>query len=201
MPSFQGIFFHQQGCILMLAEDSKRFPPVSATLRSGAAVVIRLLTEEDGDKLTEFYESVPRCDLRFYCPSFPLDRERALQKTARAGSPCEVVLVMEMPESQIAGYGWYKWDKPEVEQSTFGLCIRPDFQSQGAGRLLMARIAEIAREIGPPVMNLTVQLANERAVALYKKMGFIIVREQMRAASEACGFAAEPEYYMERMVR
>jgi len=60
-----------------------------------------------------------------------------------------VVLVMESPQRQIAGYGWYKWDKPEAEQSTFGLCIRPGFQSQGAGRLLMTRIAEIARELAP----------------------------------------------------
>jgi len=50
-------------------------------------------------------------------------------------------------------------------------------------------------------MSLTVQLANNRAVALYHKMGFTIVREQMRAASEACGFPAETEYYMERRVR
>ena len=48
-------------------------------------------------------------------------------------------------------------------------------------------------------MSLTVQKANPRAVALYQKMGFEIVREQMRNQVEE--FPPEPEYYMERKVR
>jgi len=45
-------------------------------------------------------------------------------------------------------------------------------------------------------MCLTVQLANPRAVRLYQQMGFRIVRQQMRNASNI--FPAEPEYFMSR---
>jgi len=64
----------------------------------------------------------------------------------------------------------------------------------------MARLLEIAQQVGPPVMGLTVQLANERALRLYRGMGFEVVREQM-SDSSAYGFDPEPEYYMERLVR
>lgn len=48
-------------------------------------------------------------------------------------------------------------------------------------------------------MALTVQLANPRAIALYQKMGFRIVRQQVR--DRIGDFAAEPEYAMEQIVR
>ena len=63
----------------------------------------------------------------------------------------------------------------------------------------MQRTADIAKEIGPPIMSLKVQIANPRAVALYREMGFKIIREKMRPHVEE--FPPEPEYYMERTVR
>ena len=65
----------------------------------------------------------------------------------------------------------------------------------------MSRLLEIAKEIGPPIMMLTVQAANERALGLYRKMGFEVVGEGTLVARPAVGFAAEPQYYMERNAR
>ncbi len=88
---------------------------------------------------------------------------------------------------------------PAAERSTFGICISRDCQGSGAGRALMTRLLDIAREVGPPIMTLTVQHANPRAVALYRAMGFTPVREQLREVK--FGFPEEPEYCMERPVR
>jgi ribosomal protein S18 acetylase RimI-like enzyme len=44
-------------------------------------------------------------------------------------------------------------------------------------------------------MGLTVQKANPRGMALYQKMGFGVVREQVRPSD------GEPEFYMERRFR
>jgi len=89
-----------------------------------------------------------------------------------------------------------------VIQISFGICIGRDLQGRGVGRALMVRLAEVAESVGPPVMQLTVQLANARAVALYRSMGFRVVREQMRANDDAgYGFPPEPEYLMERETR
>jgi ribosomal protein S18 acetylase RimI-like enzyme len=59
----------------------------------------------------------------------------------------------------------------------------------------MERLMKIAHDIGPNIMSLTVQKSNARAVILYQKMGFQIIREQLRGGDN------EPEYYMERTVR
>lgn len=60
-------------------------------------------------------------------------------------------------------------------------------------------LLEVVEYIGPQAMSLTVQKANPRAFALYSKMGFQVVREQMRNQAEE--FPPEPEYYMERNAR
>lgn len=163
-------------------------------LANGCEISMRSLNPDDADAVAEFYESVPDEDLRFYSPD-GLTRKKAEDRAALASNPGFVCLVLETPERRIAGYAWYFWEKDDSPMSTFGICIRRGYQGVGSGKLLMIRLLDIARSYGPPVMNLTVQLANPRAIALYRKMGFNVIREQNRA------FDGEPEYYMERGVR
>ncbi|OPZ87361.1 MAG: ribosomal-protein-alanine N-acetyltransferase [bacterium ADurb.Bin429] len=179
----------------MLPSDQTRFPAIEAVLKNDETVNLRPLTTADGEALAEFYANIPREAIRFYGP-YPLDREHALLNASRADSPTEVVLAAETSESRIAGYAWYRWNEG-APTSVFGICIRPAYQEQRLGRALMTRLLAIAREIGPPVMSLTVQLANTRAVTLYTSMGFTPLREQTRQADPTRGFAEEPEYYME----
>lgn len=184
----------------MTPEDQGKFPPIQATLKNSISVTLRPLLPQDGEAMAEFYAAIPLHNIRFYGP-YPLDRENALANAEKATSPDEVVLVMESPDSRIAGYAWYRWEGEEAADSVFGICIRPEFQECGAGGLLMTRLLEIAKSIGPPVMTLTVQLANVRALALYTRMGFIKVREQMCHRERPLGFEDEAEYYMEQRMR
>lgn len=184
----------------MRTEDRKHFPPIEVTLGNGVTVSVRPLYETDAEALADFYAAVPREDLRFYLPH-PLTREKALENAARADSPLEVVLVLEAPGAVIVGYAWYRWHTEDAPQSHFGICVRRGFQEAGAGTALVKRLLEIAKTVGPPVMALTVQEANKRAVKLYTAMGFRIVREQTRQANPDLGFEAEPEYAMEAKVR
>lgn len=181
----------------MTPDIMQQFPAITIRLRNGQEGIIQPLTPEFGEALATFYAEVPREDIRFYDPH-PLNREFALGNAERACGPCEVVLVCMLPDAKIGGYAWYRW-KPDAPVSDFGICIAPKCQRQGLGRMLMTRLMEIAKVIGPPVMSLTVQLANARAVALYRSMGFEVVREQMLGPRHE--FAAEPEYYMEHAVR
>jgi ribosomal protein S18 acetylase RimI-like enzyme len=183
----------------MCPEDIERFPAIATRLKDDTEVTVRPLSPDDGEALAEFYAGVPREDIRFYCPH-SLDREHALANAAKAHSPVEVVLVLETPDREIGGYAWYRWKDETGERSGFGICIARRCQGQGAGNALMTRLLEIAQEIGPAAMGLTVQLANARAVALYRQMGFQVVREQIRGP-HLFGFDPEPEYYMERRVR
>ena len=176
----------------MTPADQQRFPPRAIVLRNGASAVIRALAETDGEALADFYAGIPPEDVFFYCPH-PLTRENAFNNAAQASSPTEVVLVLETPGGGIGGYAWYRWTEGE-SSSGFGICVARSFQGLGAGQQLMTRLQEIALTVGPPVMHLTVQKKNPKGVELYAKMGFRVVREQLRGDGE-------PEYYMERRVR
>ncbi len=183
----------------MLALDRKRFGPITATLRDGRALTLRWLGSRDGEALAEFYQAIPPEAYRFY-RAHRLTRAEALQRMAeQADAPTFVCLLAETPDARIAGYAWYEWKDPDSPASTFGICIRPGWQSGGLGRALMARLLEVAADLGPPRMELTVQLANAGAIALYTKMGFRIVGQQVRNATAE--FPAEPEYAMARAVR
>ena len=183
----------------MRPEDQPRFPAVTATLRDGREVALRLIAADDAEALGDFYESLPRATWRFYCPPV-LTRADAVRRARWATSPTFVCLVaVDSATGGIAGYNWYQWKDEESPTSVFGICLREAFRGVGLGRALMGRLLEIAEEVGPPTMSLTVQLANPRAVALYQKMGFHIVRQQMRG--QVADFEAEPEYYMEQSIR
>lgn len=173
--------------------DQIRFPAIQATLNNGRTLILRLLRDEDGPALADFYEQIPPSDQFFYYPH-PLTRANAMLNAGKASSPTEVVLVLDDGAGHIGGYAWFRWRAGE-SRSGFGICLLSEFKGSGAGQWLMERLMQIAREIGPPVMCLTVQKANLRAVTLYRKMGFIIVRDQLRARDQ------EPEYYMECAVR
>ena len=165
------------------------FQPRSVTLKNGHAASIRPLETGDGEALARFYATLRPADRKFYCPH-PLTPEEALKKAARAGETGFQCLVLETPDREIGGYAWIR-TKEEGEVGVFGICIRPDMQGQGAGKALMHWIMHCARRNGPPVVSLNVQKSNPGGIALYRKMGFEVVRGQLRASDN------EPEYYME----
>ncbi len=178
----------------MNPDEAVAFPAVNVALKDGRSATLRLLGRTDGEALAAFYAAVPPDDVRFYCPH-PLTKPEALKKAASADDSRFVCLVGVAEKGDIAGYAWYRWQADDSPSSGFGICIRRDFQGSGLARALMADLLKIAARVGPPVMHLTVQKANPRAVALYRKMGFTVVREQVR------DFDNEPEYCMERKVK
>lgn len=182
----------------MLIHDQECFPPTMVTLKNGRAVTLRFLSIDDAEKLGDFYLSIERAAYRFYCPH-PLTREQAAKKAAMALAPTSGVLVAENENQEIVGYASYWWNADNDKPSTFGICIQKTYRGIALGQALMARLFEVAEKVGPPMMSLTVQKANPRAFALYSKMGFQVVREQMRKQVEE--FPPEPEYYMERKAR
>jgi len=183
----------------MTQGDAQKFGPITVELRHGGQAVVRPLTRRDADALARFYERVPHADYRFYCPH-PLDGEHAAANAANASSPHEIVLVFEPQPDTIEGYAWCRWSTPDAAWSTFGICVSRAWQGHGVGRALMTRLLEIARDIAPPVMRLTVQEANPHAVKLYQGMGFHIVKKKMRPVMLGT-FPPEPEYSMELRLR
>lgn len=181
----------------MTPELAAKFPPVEVTLKNNVRVRVRPLRTDDGDALAEMYSAITWGEFRFFCP-YPLGRATALKHASQADGAEQMTVVAEGPDHRIGGYAWVRRSPVDAPQGTFGICVRGQYQGIGTGAALMARLFEITKADGMKTIDLTVQLGNPRAVALYKKMGFKVVREQMRGASPTYGLVAEPEYYMER---
>jgi ribosomal protein S18 acetylase RimI-like enzyme len=89
----------------------------------------------------------------------------------------ENVVVAEIDGQPV---GWGKIEHPtELPASghvwhVTGLAVDPRFEGRGAGRALMEALIELARERGGRRMTLRVFSPNERARALYEKLGFVV---------------------------
>ncbi|MEI6520952.1 MAG: GNAT family N-acetyltransferase [bacterium] len=181
----------------MKPQDRQFATPRRLTLRDGRNITVRLLNSMDAEAIVDFYAAIPDEDGVYYMPPSCRTREKALERAAMVDDPYEVCLVLVDDDGMIHGEAWYRWDdKERKNQSWFGIAIRRTMQGVGAGRIIMTRLMEIGDLYGPPVMDLTVQVENERAWKLYTSMGFKIIRQQMRDAREDA--PEMPEFYAER---
>jgi neutral ceramidase len=181
----------------MKPQDRRFATPRHLTLRDGRNITVRLLELSDAEAMVDFYAAIPDKDGVYYMPPSCRTREKSLERTAMVDDPYEVCLVLVDDDGMIHGEAWYRWDEKERKnQSWFGIAIRRTMQGVGAGRIIMTRLMEIGDLYGPPVMDLTVQVENERAWKLYTSLGFKIIRQQMRDAREDA--PEMPEFYAER---
>lgn len=148
-------------------------------------VKFREATAEDRDFLRDmFYEAVfvPEGEEK---PPFDVIDEPVLQKyTYNWMLPTDMGLVVELDGEPVGmfwarlfsveapGYGYVDDHTPEVS-----MAIKPEWQGQGIGKVLMVQALNALREQGHAKVSLSVSKANKRAVGLYRSMGFTIVSE------------------------
>ena len=77
--------------------------------------------------------------------------------------------VMEL-EGAVAGYGIMSLVVGEAH--LLNICIAPEWQRRGYGKLLLEHFLELARERGAAQMFLEVRLSNAAALDLYRNSGF-----------------------------
>ena len=77
--------------------------------------------------------------------------------------------VMELG-SVVAGYG--VMSLVVGESHLLNICVAPEWQHRGYGRLLLEHFMELAGERGASQMFLEVRLSNNAAIALYRSRGF-----------------------------
>lgn len=150
-----------------------------------SVVNIREATLEDRDFLRAmFYEAifVPSGEEK---PPFIVVDEPLLQKyTYKWKLPTDMGLVAEMEgeplgmlwsrlfSAEVPGYGYVDDHTPEIS-----MAIRSDWQGRGIGKALMVEALKVLGERGHARVSLSVSKDNERAVGLYRSMGFSVVSE------------------------
>jgi ribosomal-protein-alanine N-acetyltransferase len=124
--------------------------------------VIRALAPEDLDRVVEIEQA---------CYPFPWTRG-IFADCLRAGYVC----VGLQSGSRLAGYSVMNWAAGEAH--LLNLCVHPEFQRLGYGRLLLDQALAQARARGCHAMFLEVRPSNQRAGRLYARAGFRPVGER-----------------------
>lgn len=100
------------------------------------------------------------------------DRRSWFEARRQAGLP---VVVAEMPDGTVAGYGSYGPYRPKegyrhtMEHSIY---VLPQARGSGMGHALLARLVELARQNGHHVLIGSVESGNAASIALHRKLGF-----------------------------
>ena len=122
--------------------------------------------------------------IRDYCPEdFPrviqLWKETGIYSEQRVDTAASILrcnslggkfLILEDPHTgTLNGTSWMTFDGRRVHLHHF--TIRPGIQGRGWGKTLALKSLQVALEYGCPV-KLEVHRENQRAIRLYKKLGF-----------------------------
>jgi len=73
----------------------------------------------------------------------------------------------------------------------FGIKIIPDFQSKGYGYMILIQFFKYLRILGANKFVLDVLKDNEKAIRLYKRLGFIQIEERVSGWVDPFGVARD----------
>ena len=128
---------------------------MSAVLKD-AEIFIRPMNEED-------FEDIMQIEKRAY--EFPWT-ETIFQDCLRVGYCCWVL----ERDHMIAAYG--VMSVAVGESHILNLCVDPDLQSIGLGKMLLSRLLEVAQDHNANMTFLEVRPSNFAAIKLYLEAGF-----------------------------
>ena len=114
-----------------------------------------------------------------YTPAMPSDRP--VDYFARWGKD-DHVLVAEL-DGRVVGYGNISVrDGKRRHSAWLGIAVHDEFAGRGAGQLLMKALLELADQwIGLIRVDLEANADNERAIAMYRRFGFVEEGRQKKA--------------------
>ena len=104
----------------------------------------------------------------------PVEAEERYLKTVRESETSAFFLAKD--EDRIVGMA--NFDVPTSRKrlkhsATIGISVRRSYWGKGVGSLLMKKMIEHGKQIKTKVIYLEVRSDNDRAIALYKKYGFV----------------------------
>lgn len=147
------------------------------TLKNGEECIIRNGTEDDGKAVLEVFDLThAETDFLLTYPdenSFTEEDECAFLKS-RADSENEAEIIAEV-NGEIAGTAGIesKGSKYKIRhRAEVGISVLEKYWGQGIGKALMEACIECAAAANYRQLELEVAADNERAVSLYKKLGF-----------------------------
>lgn len=148
------------------------------TLRDGRTCVLRSGTEQDGQALLDlFIRTHTQTDFLVDYPdeiTMTAEQETQFLKT-KAGSENEVELLAVLEGRVVGSSGiWCVRDRAKLRhRAWFGVSVDAAFWGLGIGRALTEAAVECAKAAGYRQLELEVLAYNEKAIDLYKSVGFM----------------------------
>jgi ribosomal protein S18 acetylase RimI-like enzyme len=91
----------------------------------------------------------------------------------RAGSADRVVVVAERDGRLVGMASGGRAPVDETAAGLYSMWVEPGARGTGVAGAIVAAVVEWAREAGYPVLGLGVTTTNARAIALYRRLGFV----------------------------
>lgn len=155
-------------------------------------MTIHPLTSSDIAALVEFYESLTETVTRFFLPfgaAVALETLRSHLDGAEMGRNFSLGLFGE--DRTMQGHAFLLG--MDTESPVFGIGLRESIIGNGWGRRMMERTLAEGDALQTAKVTLTVVKENSRALALYKKLGFVVRSEwSFRTPNDS--------WYMERVI-
>ena len=140
---------------------------------TGKSISIRAIRKGDHKELQGFFEAVRSHGVDSYFHPHPFDGVTAEKIALHSGQDWYAAAWSTCgTETVIIGYVILRgWDAG-FSIPSFGICVHPEWQGFGIGKLLMQTAITVSRLRGSPAIRLKVYPDNEKAIALYSQTGF-----------------------------
>ncbi|HEY2743544.1 MAG TPA: GNAT family N-acetyltransferase [Polyangia bacterium] len=147
-------------------------------------VVIRAVRPDDAAALSDIRHQP---NVMRFTPAMPSERPRDF--FARWGAD-DHVMVGEL-DGRVVGYaGLHVRDGKRRHSAWLGIAVHDEFAGRGVGRALMQALLDLADKwIGLARVALEANADNERAIAMYRRFGFVEEGRQKKAYFGDGGFS------------
>lgn len=136
---------------------------------------IRQVEPQDCDALIRFFTLLKMRGVEKYFHPHPFTVELAKERASYRGKD---LYFIALNNGEVLGYGMLRgWDEG-YEIPRLGIVIHPDAQRYGNGRLLMNHLRAAAQRRGAKTICLRVHPHNDKAVNLYRSLGYNLVQEK-----------------------
>lgn len=149
---------------------------------------VRALGPDDAPLLAAFFRGLSERSRGWFRPH-TYTREGAARVVEQAGAPNALyflVLHGEVPAAE--GF----LTNLQSDRPTLGIAVGDAYQDAGIGRLLMRFLVDVARRLGRRGVRLTVDDDNPRAIHVYERLGFKLVRVMREMAVDFPEGPGEP---------
>ncbi|MCW4016869.1 MAG: GNAT family N-acetyltransferase [Candidatus Bathyarchaeota archaeon] len=157
--------------------DYPRDWEVEFTTKNGMNVLFRPEQHTDLELLWEMFSSLSKESVSNLLPPFTRERVEGFTRDIDYDELLAIVAVIHKNSSQkIIGSSSLRFNSQKAlkHKAELGLTVHDEYQNMGIGTALLAHLVYVARTKKLTKLYLNVSTANNRAIHVYTKAGFII---------------------------